>query len=122
MRIVPTIVARQPAAEGEGAMNAGRESMAVLSGRGAAGARRSFVAVQATKALAGAVLAAAFVAVIGPPDVTEALALIGLLTPAVLAVLALTRLPLSMLETAALALFAALIGYLVALTGGCIRR
>ena len=92
--------------------------MAVLSGRGAASARRRFVVVQASKAAAGALLAAVFVVLVGRPDVAEGIALVGLLAPAVLAALGLTRLPLAALETASLALFAILIGYLVAITGG----
>ncbi len=92
--------------------------MAVLSGRGAASARRRFVVVQASKAAAGALLAAVFVVLVGRPDVAEGIALVGLLAPAVLAALGLTRLPLPALETASLALFAILIGYLVAITGG----
>ncbi len=69
--------------------------MAVLSGRGAASARRRFVVVQASKAAAGALLAAAFVVLVGRPDVAEGIALVGLLAPAVLAALGLTRLPLA---------------------------
>ncbi len=81
-------------------------------------ARRRFVAIQASKALAGAVLVALFVVFVGRPDAAESVALAGLLLPAVLAALGLTRLPLPELETASLAIFAILIGYLVALTGG----
>jgi cell cycle sensor histidine kinase DivJ len=92
--------------------------MAVLSGQGAASARRRFVVVQASKAAVGVALAAAFVLLVGRPDLSEGIALVGLLTPALLAALGLTRLPLPALETASLALFAGLIGYLVAITGG----
>ncbi|HEU4550236.1 MAG TPA: ATP-binding protein, partial [Rhizomicrobium sp.] len=46
------------------------------------------------------------------------LALAGLVAPALLAVLGLTRLPLALLEEAGLSFFALLVGYLAALTGG----
>ena len=93
--------------------------MAVLSGRGAQAARHRFVVVQASKAAAGALLAGLFVMLVGRPDMAEGVALVGLLAPAVLAGLALlTRLPLPALETASLALFAILIGFLVSITGG----
>ncbi|MGD0141604.1 MAG: PAS domain-containing sensor histidine kinase [Rhizomicrobium sp.] len=82
------------------------------------GSRRRFVAVQAAKAGIGACLALAFVALIGRPDIAEIVAIAGLLAPGALALLALTRISLATLETASLAVFAALIGYLVALTGG----
>jgi cell cycle sensor histidine kinase DivJ len=74
--------------------------------------------VQGAKALVGAGLAAAFVALIGRPDIAEMVAMAALLIPAVLAVLAFTRISLVALETLALGSFAMLIGYLVALTGG----
>ena len=80
--------------------------------------RRRFAVVQSGKAAIGAVLAAAFVGLVGKPDVAEALAVAGLLAPSVLAALAFTRTPLAILESASLAMFAGLIGYLVALTGG----
>ncbi|HEY0299996.1 MAG TPA: PAS domain-containing sensor histidine kinase, partial [Rhizomicrobium sp.] len=80
--------------------------------------RRLFVSVQVSKAVVGAVLGAAFVSVVGRPDVAEAIAIAGLMAPAILALLAFTRIPLSLLESAALAIFAVLIGYLAALTGG----
>ncbi len=118
MRIVPSIETRRQSRDGEDAVKVVREPMAVLSGRGASAARRAFMAMQAIKALAGAVLAVAFVAMVGRPDAAESLALIGLLAPALLAVLALTRLPLAVLETVSLAIFAALVGYLAVLTGG----
>jgi cell cycle sensor histidine kinase DivJ len=81
-------------------------------------ARRRFAIVQGAKALVGAALAAAFVALIGRPDIAEMVAMAGLLIPAVLAVLAFTPISLMTLETLALGSFAMLIGYLVALTGG----
>ncbi len=80
--------------------------------------RRLFVSVQASKAVIGAVLGLAFVSFIGRPDAAEAVAIAGLMAPAVLALLAFTAVPLSILETTALAIFAVLIGYLAALTGG----
>jgi two-component system, cell cycle sensor histidine kinase DivJ len=80
--------------------------------------RKRFVAVQAAKAGIGACLALAFVALVGRPDIAEIIAIAGLLTPGALALLAFTRISMPALETASLAAFAALIGYLVALTGG----
>jgi two-component system, cell cycle sensor histidine kinase DivJ len=80
--------------------------------------RRLFVSVQASKAVLGAVLGLAFIAFVGRPDAAEAIAIAGLIAPAVLALLAFTSIPLAMLETTALAVFAMLIGYLAALTGG----
>jgi cell cycle sensor histidine kinase DivJ len=80
--------------------------------------RRLFVAVQVSKALVGVVLGLAFVLFVGRPDLADAIAIVGLMAPAVLAGLAFTRIPLSTLESAALAIFAVLIGYLAALTGG----
>ncbi len=80
--------------------------------------RRLFVSVQASKAAVGAVLGLAFVFFVGRPDFAESLAIAGLLAPAALALLAFTPIPLGFLEQAALAIFAVLIGYLAALTGG----
>ncbi|MGC9954131.1 MAG: PAS domain-containing sensor histidine kinase [Rhizomicrobium sp.] len=82
--------------------------------------RRLFVAVQASKAALGAALSVAFVGLVGRPDVAEAIAIAGLLAPAILALLAYTSISLAILEQAALAIFAALIGYLAALTGGVV--
>jgi two-component system, cell cycle sensor histidine kinase DivJ len=82
--------------------------------------RRQFVGVQTAKAAVGALLSFAFVAVVGRPDAAEAVAIAGLLAPSVLALLAFTRIPLALLEQAALASFAVLIGYLAALTGGVV--
>ena len=78
------------------------------------------MAVQASKAAVGAVLSFAFVVFVGRPDAAEAIAIAGLVAPALLALLAFTPISLAILETAALAIFAALIGYLAALTGGVI--
>jgi cell cycle sensor histidine kinase DivJ len=80
--------------------------------------RRVFVAVQASKAALGAMLSALFVLLVGRPDIAEAVVLAGLAAPALLALLAYTPISLELLEQAALAIFAALIGYLAALTGG----
>jgi cell cycle sensor histidine kinase DivJ len=80
--------------------------------------RRRFVVVQAAKAGVGVGLSAIFVFIVGKPDRAEWIAIAGLLTPAILALLSYTRLKLSTLESIGLASFAALIGYLVALTGG----
>jgi cell cycle sensor histidine kinase DivJ len=74
--------------------------------------------VQAGKGGIGACLAAAFVLLVSRLDVAELVAVAGLVAPAGLALLGFTRISLPVLETAALAVFAALIGYLVALTGG----
>jgi cell cycle sensor histidine kinase DivJ len=80
--------------------------------------RQRFFSIQTAKAGLGALLALAFVAVVGQPDVAEAAALVGLFAPGVLAVLAFTDIAVEELEWAALAIFAALIGYRAALTGG----
>jgi cell cycle sensor histidine kinase DivJ len=80
--------------------------------------RRRFVAIQAAKGAVGAVLGLGFFGVLGTPDMAEAIAMAGLMAPAVLALLGLTRMPLPALEQIGLASFALLIGYLAALTGG----
>ena len=80
--------------------------------------RRLFISVQVSKAVLGAVLGLAFVSYVGRPDAAEAIAIAGLMAPAILALLAFTSIPLAWLEQAALAIFAVLIGYLAALTGG----
>src|SRR6185312_6755949 len=80
--------------------------------------RRLFVSIQMAKAGLGAALALAFLGLVGRPDAYEWIALFGLMAPAVLAALAFTPLPLSVLEQAALAVFAGLIAYLAVLTGG----
>src|ERR1043166_2426026 len=82
--------------------------------------RRVFACVQGAKAGVGALLTLAYVFLVGRPDTAEAVALGGLCLPAVLALLAFSRLSLSLLESLSLALFAALIGYLAALTGGLV--
>ncbi len=80
--------------------------------------RRLFMGVQAAKAVAGALLGLAYAGLIGRPDAAEMVAIAGLVAPALLAMLALTEIPLNILEQAGLALLAALIGCLAALTGG----
>jgi cell cycle sensor histidine kinase DivJ len=85
---------------------------------GADAQRRSFVLVQAAKAAVGAALGLAFFGMVGRPDLAEMIAIAGLVTPGLLALLGLTRLPLPLLEQSGLAGSAVLIGYLSALTGG----
>ncbi len=91
------------------------ETIAVVEARAG---RRRFIAVQAAKAGVGAVLAAVFIAIVGKPDLAEGFAIGGLLFPLAIALLGYTTLSLAALESIALASFAALIGYLVAITGG----
>lgn len=89
------------------------------TGRGGSGLTRPhFAALQAAKCVLGALLWLAYVALVGPPDFLETIALAGLLAPGALALLAIAGVPLAILETASLACFAALIGYVVAITGG----
>ncbi|MBV8976971.1 MAG: PAS domain S-box protein [Alphaproteobacteria bacterium] len=80
--------------------------------------RGGFVSIQIAKAAIGAVLAIGFVATAGRPDAWEWAALGGLVFPALLALLSLTRIPLGLLEQLSLASFAALVAYLAVLTGG----
>ena len=82
------------------------------------GQRRRFVAVQAAKGAVGSLLGLGFFALVGRPDTAEVLAVAGLMAPGLLAVLGLTRLPLVVLEQIGLGLFALLVGYLAAMTGG----
>jgi cell cycle sensor histidine kinase DivJ len=82
------------------------------------GQRRRFVAVQAAKGAVGSLLGLGFFALVGRPDTAEVLAVAGLMAPGLLAVLGLTRLPLVVLEQIGLGLFALLVGYLAAVTGG----
>jgi cell cycle sensor histidine kinase DivJ len=66
------------------------------------------------------VLSLGFIALVGMPDRAEAFVIAGLLAPLGLMGLGFTSLPVALLEQAALILFAALIGYLAALTGGVV--
>ncbi len=77
-----------------------------------------FISVQAGKALVGAVLSAAFLALVGKPDTAEIVAMLWLVAPGALALAAFTKAPLEILETASLVLFAGVVGYLAAITGG----
>ena len=83
-----------------------------------AGERRRFVALQAAKAGVGGALGLVFFGMIGRPDTSEAIAMAGLMAPALLALLGLARIRLALLEQVGLAGFALLIGYLAVLTGG----
>ncbi len=80
--------------------------------------RRRFIAVQAAKAAVGAGLALGFAGLVGRPDSAETVAIAGLVAPLGLALLGFLPISLDRLEQAGLILFAALIGYLAALTGG----
>ena len=93
--------------------NADKQGDAVAS-------RRLFVAVQSAKASVGAGLVLAFVWLVGRPDAAEMVAIAGLLAPAILALLGLTRISLAVLEQVGLAGSAVLIGYLAFLTGGVV--
>ncbi|MGN6149652.1 MAG: PAS domain-containing sensor histidine kinase [Rhizomicrobium sp.] len=94
------------------------ETITAMEGADISALRRRFMVVQAAKAGVGAILAAGFVALTGMPGVVEWIAIGGLLFPAMLALLAFAPISLDALESLALASFAALIGYLVAITGG----
>jgi cell cycle sensor histidine kinase DivJ len=94
------------------------QKLAVVSSANEKALRKLFVSIQISKAGVGVALAIGFLALVGRPDLTEVVALCGLLAPAGLAALAFTPLPLAALEQASLAIFAGLIGYLAALTGG----
>ncbi|MFL5239125.1 MAG: ATP-binding protein [Rhizomicrobium sp.] len=83
-----------------------------------AGERDRFIRVQAAKAGVGAMLAIAYGALFGAPDAIDDIAIAALLCPAILAFAAVARAPLTILEKAAQALFAATIAYLVLITGG----
>jgi len=80
--------------------------------------RRLFALVQGGKGLVGLTLGLGFVLVIGRPDLFEGIALAGLAAPFLLALTAITPVPLVALEQLGLALFAILIGYLAVLTNG----
>ena len=76
--------------------------------------------MQAGKAGVGLVLGLAFCGMMGTPDAAELAAFLGLMVPGVLALLALTRVSLLVLEQVGLASFAALIAYLAVLSGGVV--
>src|SRR5665213_227422 len=97
---------------------ASSEAIAILDAADLRAQRRRFIIVQAAKAAVGAALAGIFIAIIGKPDISERIAIAGLLAPAALALLGFTRLKLDTLESIGLISFAVLIGYLVAITGG----
>jgi len=80
--------------------------------------RRLFVSVQVSKAIIGAALSIGFLALLGRPDEAETIAMIGLVAPAFLALLAYSPIPLGLLEQASLGLLAWLIGFLALITGG----
>jgi cell cycle sensor histidine kinase DivJ len=82
------------------------------------GGRSRFIQVQGAKGVIGAVLATLFVAMVGRPDVTESIAIAALLGPGALALLAFAKVRLPMLETASHCVFAAMVAYLVMITGG----
>ncbi len=95
-----------------------REIQAIGTAGDSARSRHRFARVQSMKALLGLCAALAYVMLAGRPGLRETIAAIGLFAPAVLAALSSTTIPLAALETASLASFAALIGYLSVLTGG----
>src|SRR5947207_13953681 len=80
--------------------------------------RRQFAAVQLAKAGLGTLLWLAYAALVGRPQPADIIALGGFLSPCLLALLAMLGIALPRLESASLALFAALVGYMVGLTGG----
>lgn len=80
--------------------------------------RRQFAAVQLAKGGLGTLLWLTYAVLVGQPHWLDLIALAGFLAPCALAVLGLLGVALSVLETASLALFAALVGYMVGLTGG----
>ena len=94
------------------------ETIAMPGTEDKSGDRRRFVAVQAAKAGIGCCLSLGFAILVGKPDFAEWIAIAGLLAPGLFALLALAPLSLATLETMALANFAALVGYMAALSGG----
>ncbi len=82
--------------------------------------RRRFIAVQAAKGTVGAVLALSFAGLVGRPGSAETVAMAGLAAPLVLALLGFLPISIPRLEQAGLILFAGVIGYLAALTGGVV--
>ncbi|HEX3653774.1 MAG TPA: PAS domain-containing sensor histidine kinase [Rhizomicrobium sp.] len=80
--------------------------------------RRRFIRVQLAKAAIGGSLAAGYTSIFGAPDLIDSVAIGALLSPVLLVVAALLRIPFAVLETASEALFAATVAYLVLITGG----
>ncbi|HEY3638362.1 MAG TPA: PAS domain-containing sensor histidine kinase [Rhizomicrobium sp.] len=81
-------------------------------------ARQRFAAEQVAKAALGGLLWIAYLALLGQPDLLELVALAGFVAPLALALFSALGGSLEILEACSLALFAALIGYVVAITGG----
>jgi cell cycle sensor histidine kinase DivJ len=81
-------------------------------------ARRRFATEQVAKAALGGILWFAYVMLVGRPGLLELIALAGFLAPCALGLLALLDVPLEILEAASFACFAALVGYVVGITGG----
>jgi len=80
--------------------------------------RRRFAVEQVAKAALGGLLWFAYVMLVGRPERLELIALAGFLAPCALGLLALLGVSLDILEAASFACFAALVGYVVAITGG----
>jgi len=80
--------------------------------------RRRFMLLQAAKACIGAMLGALFFVFVGKPNALDWIAIAGLIAPGALALFGFTPLKIATLETLAMAAFALLVGYLVAITGG----
>ncbi|HEY6578014.1 MAG TPA: PAS domain-containing sensor histidine kinase [Rhizomicrobium sp.] len=70
------------------------------------------------KGALGGLLWLAYASLIGRPGLLELVALAGFLAPCILALVAMAGVSLDLLESTALASFAALIGYMVGITGG----
>jgi cell cycle sensor histidine kinase DivJ len=81
-------------------------------------ARRRFAMLQSIKACLGLLVAGSYLVLVGHPDLPVWIVSGALVLPGCFALLAYLRVPLSFLESASLASFAGLIGYLAALTGG----
>jgi cell cycle sensor histidine kinase DivJ len=90
----------------------------VDSGRTAVEARQRFVRTQITKGLLGLFLCVLYAALVGGPDLAEALVFLGLIAPLGLAAAAALPIPLATLEAASLVELASLLAILAALTGG----
>jgi cell cycle sensor histidine kinase DivJ len=81
-------------------------------------ARRRFATEHVAKAALGGILWFAYVMLVGRPGLLELIALAGFLAPCALGLLALLGVSLEILEAASFACFAALVGYVVGITGG----